>query len=49
MKFEKLLVIGPGSIGQKHIIAARKINFSLKVAVFRTRSSKKINPKLNLS
>ena len=47
MKFEKLLVIGPGSIGQKHIIAARKINFSLKVAVCRTRSSKKINPKLN--
>ena len=38
MAFEKLLVLGPGSIGLKHINAARTINPFLEVGVFRTRS-----------
>ena len=40
MAFEKLLVLGPGSIGLKHIKAARKINPFLEIGVFRTRLKK---------
>tara|TARA_Y100000589_G_scaffold28724_1_gene23890 strand:- start:16150 stop:17121 length:972 start_codon:yes stop_codon:yes gene_type:complete len=47
MKFEKLLIIGPGSIGQKHIQAAKKINVSLEIGVLRSR--KKINIDTNNS
>ncbi|ABO18037.1 Gfo/Idh/MocA family protein [Prochlorococcus marinus] len=37
MKFEKLLVYGPGSIGLKHINAGKKINRFLKIGVLRSR------------
>ena len=37
MKFEKLLVYGPGSIGLKHINAGKTINGSLEIGILRTR------------